>query len=114
PGGTSKDYMDLKILAGDLEVARGNLEAGQSHYSDIICGEMPHDYEKSEIIARAYLQRGIARERERRHEGAKSDYAKAAQIWDELGESGFTAKAQWRLLRLATSLPTEIIGIFES
>lgn len=100
PSGNSKEYLDLKILAGDLESGRGNLEGAEVHYTDVLNTVIPPDHERSEIIARAHLQRGIARQRLRRTQAAKADYQKSLDIWTELDERVAAAKAEWRLIRL--------------
>jgi tetratricopeptide (TPR) repeat protein len=90
----SKDYMDLKILAGDMEARRGNLASAESHYSDVLALSVHDDHEKSEILARARLQRGILLERVGRIEAAKADYKEAQRMWSELDERAGAAKAE--------------------
>ena len=112
--GTSKDYMDLKILAGDMEARRGNLGSAESHYSDVLALSIPDDHERSEILARARLQRGILLERVGRIEAAKTDYRIAQRMWSELDERTSAAKAEWRLLRMTSSIPQDHIALFEA
>jgi len=111
PSGDSKDYLDLKILAGDLEAKRGHLEGAEVHYTDVLNTAIPQDHERSEILARAYLQRGIVRQHLRRTHAAKADYQKSLDIWTELDERVAAAKAEWHLIRLTQS---EEAAMFDS
>jgi tetratricopeptide (TPR) repeat protein len=76
PSGNSKDYLDLKILAGDLEFRQEKPESAEVHYTDVLDTAIPDDHERSEIFARAHLQRGIARQHFRRIEAAKGRFSK--------------------------------------
>jgi tetratricopeptide (TPR) repeat protein len=100
PSGNSKDYLDLKILAGDLESKRGNLEGAEVHYTDVLNTAIPQDHERSEILARAHLQRGLAHQHLGHTQTAKADYQKSLEIWTELDERVAAAKAEWHLIRL--------------
>jgi tetratricopeptide (TPR) repeat protein len=111
PSGNSKDYLDLKILAGDVEAKRGNVEGAEVHYTDVLNTAIPDDHERSEILARAHLQRGIARQHLRRAEGAKADFQKALEIWTQLDERVSAARAEWHLIRLTKSAEA---AMFES
>ena len=55
--------MDLLILTGDLEVAKGNREDADSYYDRVIEWSAGGNREISEIRARAYMQRGQSRRR---------------------------------------------------
>lgn len=112
--GTSKDYMDLKILAGDMEARRGNLGSAESHYGDVLALSIPDDHERSEILARARLQRDILLERVGRIAAAKADYQEAQRMWTELDERASAARAEWRLLRMTSSVPPDHIALFEA
>jgi tetratricopeptide (TPR) repeat protein len=106
--GNSKDYLDLKILAGDVESKRGNAESAEVHYSDVLSTTIPDDHERSEILARAYLQRGLARQQLRRPDAAESDFQKAHQISTNLDERVAAARAEWHLIRLTHSADAAI------
>ena len=97
PVGDSKDYLDLEIVAGDLEARGKRWEAADLHYSAVIEQSIPDDHERSEILARAHLQRAIAREADGRTALAIKDYEDALRIWTELDDRAFAAKAECAL-----------------
>ncbi len=114
PAGNSKDYLDLKILAGDLELSRSNAEAAEVHYTDVLNEAIPDGHQRSEILARAHLQRGKARQRVGRTKGAQSDYQTARDMWTSLDEPASAAEAEWTYIRLTSQVPQDQIKMFET
>jgi hypothetical protein len=114
PAGNSKDYLDLEILAGDLEARTKRWDAADLHYSAVLEQSIPDDYERSEILARAHLRRGIARAADGRTAAARADYESAFRIWTDLDDRVFAAKAEWKLIRLTSPVPRDHVAMFES
>lgn len=114
PAGNSKDYLDLKLLAGDLEARRKNWESAEQHYTEGLEQSIPDDRERSEIVARCHLRRAKAREALGRVQGAKMDYESASEIWMKLDERAFATEAEWSLIRLTTAVPKEHVALFST
>src|SRR5207245_1678693 len=70
----SKDYLDLVILSGDLEAARGDSEAAESFYDDALSLPATEDSETTEMRARAFFQRGLNRKSAGRRDQAVADF----------------------------------------
>lgn len=113
PVGNSKDYLDLKILAGDMELARERPEAAEVHYTDVLDEVIPDDHQRSEILARAHLQRGKARQQLGRREGAKADFEQSRDIWTALDEPRWASEAEWRYIRITTTIPLDHLVMFQ-
>ena len=88
---TNKDYLDLRIVKGDL-MLHINRRNAESIYTEILpedrikgnalpTREGVDDAQKSEIIARAYLQRGRVRATLGDGANAQADFEEAAKIW---------------------------------
>ena len=103
---TIKDSLDLQILKGDL-MQRRDHRAAESMYTEVLKqGNGNDDAQKSEIIARAYLQRGKVRSALGDKERAQEDFRQAAKIWDDLQDP--TADfAHWEIERPATWMDKE-------
>ena len=97
---TTKDYLDLQILKGNL-MQRSDRRCAESIYTEVLTiGNGNSDAQKSEIIARAYLQRGRVRTALGDKEKAQKDFQRAAKIWDDLQDP--TADlAHWEIERTA-------------
>jgi tetratricopeptide (TPR) repeat protein len=95
----SKDYLDLLILRGEL-AERSNREKAEALYSEVLQQEANGDSERSEIVARAYLQRGIIRAAMGKKPEARTDLTAAKRLWDRLEETGNSARAEWELFKL--------------
>ena len=95
----NKDFLDLQIVKGDV-LLRHDPAAAEAMYAEVVAaaGSGTDDAQRSEIVARAYLQRGRARaelgQRERSHE----DLARAAEIWDGLDDPAADV-AHWEIAR---------------
>jgi tetratricopeptide (TPR) repeat protein len=108
PDDKSKDYLDLLILSGDLEISRGNREAAEDSYNKALAFRDPGEPSRSEIYARAYLRRGLNRAARGTRELAVTDMTQAAKIWTELGELESAATARWEAIRL-TERPSPFV-----
>ena len=103
---TSKDYLDLQIVKGDL-MLHTNRRSAESIYTEVLTtttGE--DDAQKSEIMARAYLQRGKVRAALGDNDNALTDFRRAAKIWDGL-EDPTADFAHWKIERTATWVDKE-------
>ena len=102
----NKDYLDLQIVRGDLMLSI-NRRSAEDLYSGVIAATKDggYDAQRSEITARAYLQRGRVR-RLLGDNGARTDLLAAAEIWDLL-EDPMADIAHWEILRTATWLDGE-------
>jgi tetratricopeptide (TPR) repeat protein len=104
----SKDYMDLRILAGDIEARKNNHIGAIEDYQQIISAADDKDAEKSEIVARGYLHLGISQSALKQNKAAITSFGKATAIWDSLGEIESAAEADWRRILLEEPLAKEI------
>ena len=104
---TTKDFLDLQILKGDL-MQRRDRRTAESMYTEVLKHENGNgDARKSEIIARAYLQRGMVQSALGDKEKAQKDFGRAAKIWDDLQDP--TADfAHWEIERTAPWVGKEI------
>jgi tetratricopeptide (TPR) repeat protein len=106
----SKDFIDLLILNGDIDVARKSKGSARNWYSEAIGAKAVAGAEINEMRARAYCQRARllpSNEDERRI--ALEDYRRSAAIWTELGETRAAATAQWESALLEGDVPRNAI-----
>ena len=96
---TAKDYLDLQIVQGDLMLHTSRRNA-ESIYTEVLTTETGEDAQKSEIMARAYLQRGKVRADRGDKDDALADLQLAAEIWDNL-EDPTADFAHWEIERAA-------------
>ena len=93
---TNKDYLDLQIVKGDL-MLHVSRRTAESIYTEMLPGARTDadgalatvdvdDAQKSEIMARAYLQRGKVRAALGDATNARTDFEQAANIWDDLAD----------------------------
>jgi hypothetical protein len=71
---TSKDYIDLLILNGEFEVARGDRDGAGTLYDRALEVSTGSDPEVSEMRARAFFQRGLNRQALGSKREAQADY----------------------------------------
>jgi tetratricopeptide (TPR) repeat protein len=107
-----KEYFDLLILTGDIEAAKGNTDAAERFYSEVIDSHHVKDRELSEICARAHRQRGELRTKTGHKVDGASDLHRAAETWRALDEHGLAAEAEWRRLQIEGRISSEILGMF--
>ena len=112
PEGSSKDYLDLLILAGDLQSRSGDGEAAEDFYNSALKINSGNA-EMTEMRARAYLRRGLNRAKMKRTQPAVKDISKAGEIFRSLGEIGKTNHARWEQLRVQNQIPTEAFPLLE-
>ena len=112
PDGSGKDYLDLLILAGDLQAKTKDEEAAESFYTSAL--EINSDNaEMTEMQARAYLRRGLNRATMRRTQHALSDIDRAVTIFRSLGEIAKSNQARWELLRIQNQIPRDAFPLLE-
>jgi tetratricopeptide (TPR) repeat protein len=116
PKGSTKEYLDLLILSGDIEAKKNNRENAEHYYQEVIESKSNGTREISEIHARAYFQRGRNRANrgEKYVDGAKNDFDKAISIWQSLGEHEEAAKAHLLLMRLCRVVDEKILKMFDA
>jgi len=113
---TNKDYLDLQIVKGDLAL-RVNRRSAESIYTDVLPERRTNgdvaptrggcdDAQKSEIIARAYLQRGRVRAILGDRTNARADFKRAAEIWELLDDPAADS-AYWEMERNAPWMDRE-------
>jgi tetratricopeptide (TPR) repeat protein len=106
---TSKDYIDLLILNGEFEVARGDRDGAGTLYDRALEVSTGSDPEVSEMRARAFFQRGLNRQALGRKREAQADYQAAEEIWSSLQDEEFAAEAAWKKISIDGSLsPTSL------
>ncbi|MCY4362889.1 MAG: hypothetical protein OXE42_12010 [Gammaproteobacteria bacterium] len=91
----SKDYLDLRILEGDICLAAGEHAKAFEAFGEVIDLSSEQDYQISEIVARAHRQRAWTLMRVGRNAEAEIAFAKAQRIWEYYGEDNFAAEAEW-------------------
>ena len=125
---TNKDCLDLQILEGDL-MAHVSRRSAESIYSAMLPeGLAPgapsskikdiEDAQRSEIIARAYVQRGRVRAALGDATAARADFERAAEIWDDLADPAadlayweVKRRAPWMEKDIQTLLAREPVGV---
>ena len=111
--GSGKDYLDLLILAGDLQARTRNEEAAENLYTGAL--EINSDNaEMTEMQARAYLRRGLNRATMKQTQLALSDIDRAATIFRSLGEMSKSNQARWELLRIRNQIPSDAFPLLEA
>jgi tetratricopeptide (TPR) repeat protein len=107
-----KEYFDLKILAADLEAAKGNFPAAEQYYSEVVDTHISGQRELSEICARAYARRGQVRMRSGRKDTGARDLSRAAETWRALDEHEFASEAEWTRLSADSRIDQRILSAF--
>ena len=102
----SKDYADLQILLGDLAYANGDRDGAVNLYDTAINVAGEEDAERSEIVARAYLQKGRARK-----SSAWCD--QATEIWTRLEEDELADDARWQSMVLSGGVSANTQRVLE-
>ncbi|HUA15869.1 MAG TPA: hypothetical protein VMG31_11250 [Verrucomicrobiae bacterium] len=105
-----KDYLDLKILEGEL-LERRDREAAEVCYVEVLKHEFVGDAERSEIAARAYLRRAKNRAAMGREKSAAQDFEKAEELWTRLGEPDNAAVAAWDRLKMQKLVPSSALNL---
>ena len=109
----SKDYFDLLIVIGDIAARRGDMRAARTSYTNVIEHDGSHDYQMSEIVARAYRQRGKLYEKYNNKPKAVSDLTKAATIWESYNEEQPAADAKWKAILIRQEFPRPVLRVLD-
>ena len=103
---TNKDYLDLKIVTGDL-MKHISRRSAERIYTEVLATRTGvEDAQNSEILARAYLQRGRIRTASGHKNKAMADFSAAASIWEELKDPAADV-AHWEIERNADWMDKE-------
>ena len=103
---TSKDFMDLLILEGEIAARCIDYPAAERRFSEALELLDPSDYEKSEIAARAFLARGVSRwEWKKGAAKSRGDIETALRIWRQSDEHFYAGVASWTLIELFDEIP---------
>ena len=109
----SKDYLDLRILEGDIWLATEEDAKALEAFEEVIDLTSEQDYQISEIVARAHRQRAETLMRMRRSTDAETAFAEAQRIWEQYGEANFAAEAEWGGIRASGALDRRTIRLLE-
>ena len=101
---TSKHYMDLLLLEGEIASASMEHELADEKYQAALALVGQGDAERSEIAARAHLCRGINLHKWCQP-GAEEEIAKAGKIWRLLKEHYCAGVADWAAVMIAGPIP---------
>ena len=108
----NKDYLDLQIVKGDL-MTHISHKSAESIYTEVLAARTSEkDAQNSEIMARAYLQRGRVRSAIGDKKKALVDFTAAAKIWNEL-EDPAADVAHWEIERNADWMDKEATRLLE-
>lgn len=105
---TSKEYLDLAILQGELAATGGEHATADRFYGEAIDPPQDSDTERSEIRARALFRRGLNLVAVGRSEPAILDFEQAAETWRSLDEPRAAARSQWEVIRLVEPLSVAV------
>ena len=114
PPSAAKDYLDLRILEGEL-LEVNDPEAADICYVEVIGkkGEAT-DSERSEIIARAHFRRGLNLAAMGKTRLAIQELRKAEELWQSLAEDDNRARAAWKRLKLEGSIPQAALKLLSA
>jgi len=104
----SKDYMDLQILLGDIAAHKLSFPAALRKYDLAIALAGDESAERSEIAARAWLQKGMCLNR-LDSKLWKDAIDRAETTWQSLDEEYMVAYAQWTRIKLENRISEQII-----
>ena len=108
---SSKEYVDLLILQGDLLARQGAPESADESYGNALKLIEDSNAERNEIVARAHFRRGLNQLALKRTSLAATSLENAAVMWKELGEIEAAASAEWQLQELRNPLPSAARGL---
>jgi len=104
----SKDFLDLLLLDGDLQAAKGDRHSANGCYNEALDLNVQPNPETSEMRARAHLSRGLNQAAIGERASAAHDFGCAATIWQELGELESSARAEWNAILLTKDVSIEL------
>lgn len=102
----SKEGMDLLILRGELAAREGDSQAAE-HFFDTVLSDNSLDVVRTEMRARAHVQRARVRLVQRKVDGADADYHAAENIWRGLQEQHAAATPAIERMLMHMVLPPE-------
>jgi tetratricopeptide (TPR) repeat protein len=106
----SKEFADLLILSGDIEAIYGERSVAETTYNRALTQYVDSGkLQASEIHARILRQRGLNYKAWGKISLAKTDFQKAAEIWDMLNRPENAAIARWEIISIEKGLPTQLI-----
>ena len=112
--GDSKDYLDLRILEGDIWSATGEYAKALAAFEEVIDLTSEQDYQISEIVARAHRQKAETLMRMGRSVDAATAFAAAQRIWEHYGDEDFAAEAEWGGILASGTLERRTIRLLEA
>jgi tetratricopeptide (TPR) repeat protein len=114
PASPTKEYFDLLILTGDIEVRWGSREQAEVNYCQVIDQHSQEGREHSEIYARALSRRAANRVKMGRRPLAIADYERAAAVWRSLDEHEEAAKVDLAKIELEGKIETNTLQLFST
>jgi len=110
---TSKDFLDLQILLGDIAERHGKHGAAIDFYTVVAERRKDSDFQQSEIVARAMIQRAKVFAR-LGNDRAAQDYQAATSIWEHHGEHDLAATAEWEAIQLSEKFPAPVKKLLQA
>lgn len=111
---SKKDYLDLRILEGDICLVRREETKALEAFDEVIDLTSEQDYQISEIVARAHRQKAQALMRTGRKADAELAFTKAQQIWEHYEEDNLAAEAEWGGILASGVLERRTIRLLEA
>ena len=105
--------MDLLILRGDIALKNVELRAANARYDEAIHLAGGDSAERSEISARAWLQKADCLHR-LKDDRWKNAVDRSEQIWASLDEEYMVGFARWTRLKLEGRVPDTVIRRLEA
>jgi len=103
---SSKDYMDLLILEGELAARRLQYSVADARFTGALELLDPGDFEKSEIAARAYFARGSnCWTWKQTAKAAREDIEAAIRIWERANDHYHVGIGKWKLIEISEDVP---------
>lgn len=110
---TSKEYLDLLILTGEL-TSKSDTYLALSYFDEALATPSKVDFPSTEMRARAFRQRGLLLARMSRNEDALIDLRKASNIWRELNEISSAALAEWDIIEIEKKIPPRTLMMLKT
>lgn len=107
PSDGSKDYIDLLLVTGDIDLARGRARGVIASFEEALTLTGGDDPEMTELRARAFLARGRAAIAAGDRKAAADAFFKASDVYTALQERMLAARATWEAYNADGGLPAE-------
>jgi tetratricopeptide (TPR) repeat protein len=111
--GDGKDYIDLRILNGDIEIHRGNYLVALNSLDDALSHIGGESAVLSELTARVHYGRGRALHLAGDRPAAVNAYRGAFAIYRDLNELERAAEALWQALCLEGRVPDSLMPLLQ-